>query len=584
MAKARAKISIIDGLAPPQPMLLRSRKREHPSDEVSLTDNIQASVHPQDTGGNNSAEAAAPLQRPQSPVQETTMTSAQQAAEQQQDITAVEKHVKENEVVKAQEETVASPKNDSQLESFRLHTEKNTSKNGKDEEEIMPEECNKSPSQMCTDQLQVSLPTSEESDESCVTALEEQLGARETSHSDLERNRETSQDESSQDVCMVDVKEITKVAVARLPVKKKRRMGMCGLTEKERSHFLQTQKRENVQNGLERVERQMCNNKDDLSTQEEIISSLSLPSSPPPILAASVAEPREAEIRLQSSHCERADRAKTEVSTSDGTSTVCDPGCSEGKSCDAERGPEQTSDSQSDPPVEEELAHLGNPEQQELEGSTAEIMAEIHQKQMEDGLAEVETCYNYPSQNEETEKQKDGSEAAPLQVRGVTITRDEKKEEMTGDAEDSNRARAGTSSTDTQREGFNCGSEELCQAAVTPGGSERSRYCGPDDEPATSSSTMKKEDTQTRDATDPFGSGCLDYVSDSQLNAIVWTEEVMDKDKDRDLGSSDCNEDATDLICGLIRELSSLNRTVMATHREIEHLRRGSKSSRSSTC
>ncbi|KAM7393856.1 hypothetical protein PAMP_020693 [Pampus punctatissimus] len=580
MAKARVKISSIDSLAPPQPRSLRSRKREHPSDEVSLTDNIQTSVHPQDTKGNNSAEAATPLQRPQSSVQEPTMTSAQQAAEQQHDITA--EHVKrtsfyiENEVVKAFEgQKVTSPKNDSQLESFRLHTDKNTSKNGKDEEEIMPEECNKSASQMCTDQLQVFLSTSEEGDESCVTALEEQLGAREISHSDLKRNQETSQDESSQDVCMVDVKEITKVAVARLPVKKKRRMGMCGLTEKERSHFLQTQKREKVQNGLERVERQMYNNKDDLSAQEEIISSLSLPSSPPTIAAASVTEPRETEIILQSSHCERVDRAESEDSTSDGISTVCDPGCSEGKSCEAERGPEQTSDSQSDLPVEEEEAHLGNPEQQELEGSTAEIMAEIHKKQMKDELAEVETCYSYQSQNEETEKQKDGREAAP-QLHCVTITRDEKKEGMTGDAEDSNRAKAGASSTDTQREEFNCGSEELCQAAVTPGGSERKRNCGPDDKPATSSSTMNAEDPQTRDTTGPFGSGCLDYVSDSQLNAIVWTEEVV-MDKDRD-------EDATDLICGLIRELSSLNRTVMATHREIENLRRGSKSSRSSAC
>lgn len=261
--------------------------------------------------------AATPPHHPQSTLQESTSAQQDQAAEQQQDATTEEKHVREiclyleNEVAfEGQEETtISNPKNDPQLESFRVHTENDTSKKEKDKEEIMTEECNKLASQTFTDQLQVFLPTSEEGDEFCATALEEQLGARENSHCDLERNQEISQDETSQDVCMVDVKEITKEAVAGLPAKKKRRMGMCGLTEKERSHFLQTQKCENGKNGLERVERQMCNKKADLLSQEEIISSLSLPSSPPHIQAASVAEPREAEIKLQSSHCKEVDRS-----------------------------------------------------------------------------------------------------------------------------------------------------------------------------------------------------------------------------------------------------------------------------------
>lgn len=129
-------------------------------------------------------------------------------------------------------------------------------------------------------------------------------------------------------------------------------------------------------------------------------------------------------------------------------------------------GPEQTGDSKSDPSAEEEEAHLGNPEQQEFEVSTAEITAEIHQKQMEDG----EDGNDNPSQSEETVKQKYGSEAAPLQVRSVTITRDKKKEQMTGEARNEE---AGAPSTDIQQVGFNCGSVEFCEAAVSPGGSER---------------------------------------------------------------------------------------------------------------
>lgn len=46
--------------------------------------------------------------------------------------------------------------------------------------------------------------------------------------------------------------------------------------------------------------------------------------------------------------------------------------------------------------------------------------------------------------------------------------------------------------------------------------------CGPDDEPAPCPSAMNVEDPQICDTTDQFGSGCLDYVSDSQLNTIVW--------------------------------------------------------------
>ncbi|XP_022611413.1 uncharacterized protein LOC111229378 isoform X3 [Seriola dumerili] len=104
------------------------------------------------------------------------------------------------------------------------------------------------------------------------------------------------------------------------------------------------------------------------------------------------------------------------------------------------------------------------------------------------------------------------------------------------------------------------------------------QQCDPDDERGPS--TVNTERTKTRDTTDPYGSGSLDYVSDSQLNTIVLIEEVVMEEADP--GSSDCHEDATDLICGLIRELSSLNRKVMATHRELENLRRGSKTPRSS--
>lgn len=255
------------------------------------------------------------LQCHQPPLQESTTISAQQhpAAEQscltKQDPTTEEKHAEATNVslknvmviaLEAQEETtVTSPNNDSKIEVFTV-TDNEAKHSGKGKEEITTVDCNKSPSQTCNDQMQ--------GDGSCATALEEQLGAKENSPCNLERNRETSHKECSI-VNMPYVKDVRKEAAAVLPAKKKRRMGMCGLTEKERSHFLQTQKRENGQNGPERAEKQMCNNTADLVAQEEIISSPLLPFSLS-IPEGSLTERNKAEITLQSSHCGGDDRSE----------------------------------------------------------------------------------------------------------------------------------------------------------------------------------------------------------------------------------------------------------------------------------
>ncbi|XP_036795790.1 uncharacterized protein LOC118936517 isoform X1 [Oncorhynchus mykiss] len=104
------------------------------------------------------------------------------------------------------------------------------------------------------------------------------------------------------------------------------------------------------------------------------------------------------------------------------------------------------------------------------------------------------------------------------------------------------------------REGHN-------QAPVTPGGSEENNH---------STTPDLTRDNDDAAVVDPFGVLPLDDVSDSQLNTITLTE------KEEEEG----HEDATELVCGLIRELSYLNRVVMATHRELESLRRGNKTAR----
>ncbi|XP_017312536.1 uncharacterized protein LOC108258434 isoform X2 [Ictalurus punctatus] len=61
-------------------------------------------------------------------------------------------------------------------------------------------------------------------------------------------------------------------------------------------------------------------------------------------------------------------------------------------------------------------------------------------------------------------------------------------------------------------------------------------------------------------------------MTDSQLHKIALSMELEDQPIPE---GCDHQEDATELVRGLIRELSSINRTVMAAHREMELLRRG---------
>ncbi|XP_075320607.1 uncharacterized protein LOC142379348 [Odontesthes bonariensis] len=314
------------------------------------------------------------------------------------------------------------------------------------------------------------------------------------------------------------------------------------------------------------------------------------------IAAGRITEQSKAALELQSSHCGEDDRAESEVNfavaTSDGTSSVCDPGCSEGKGSEAEVGtvpvPELTGNPKSrklteEEEEEEEGENLGNQDLWELKETTAEKMAEMPEEQVKSAKfdpAEVHlssASTSHTSQNEEDDNQ-DAIKATVPQMNSVARTEEEMKGEMVGDAMC---GEEGASSMDTKSEGLNCGSVELCEAAVTPSVPERNDNCDPEDDPAAGPSAGNGEHAQIRNPDDTYRPGCLDDVSDSQLNTIVLNEEEVAETEEQP-DPSDCLEDATDLICGLIRELSTLNRKVMAAHREVENLRRSSKTSRSS--
>ncbi|XP_053712223.1 uncharacterized protein LOC128753979 [Synchiropus splendidus] len=88
------------------------------------------------------------------------------------------------------------------------------------------------------------------------------------------------------------------------------------------------------------------------------------------------------------------------------------------------------------------------------------------------------------------------------------------------------------------------------------------------DEPG--SGLAMNTDHLVKETNDQFGPEADHYVSDSQLNE-AWVEEALPCDE----SPSAYIEDATELVCGLIQELSYLNLTVMSAHRELENLRRG---------
>ncbi|XP_019744702.1 uncharacterized protein LOC109527306 isoform X2 [Hippocampus comes] len=405
-------------------------------------------------------------------------------------------------VIKQQEATVTHPISDFQRQISPLSDD---SKSTKDKEEEKMTKCERTLSQTCT-QL-----TSDKADQSCSTAFEDQQRTKNNLQSDLVRNQKVSPPAPCSE-CMGNSKDDKVESVTEEPAKKRKRMGMCGLTEKERSHFLQISRNVNGQNSRLKVERQIAINK------AEIESSL-LQSSLLPTPVAVIADPREEEV-LHSSQDNATDRPKTAIHMPEEGSVLA---------------PDPTL-SNSNPPVMEKEYCLENPNPQEVDC----------------GSSRLTSC--------------------DVEVQYVAITPDEKMQDVCGDAVDCEEDKADALSVRTQ-EG-DC-SAKLCEAAPS-GVSETNDMPGHDNQHC--SGAVNTEHPSTMSPDDFLGSGCFDFVSDSQLYNIQLIEEQEIKEKV--VEPSGREEDASVLICGLIKELSFLNRTVMAARREIEHLRRGSKKSR----
>ncbi|XP_077426751.1 uncharacterized protein LOC144055034 [Vanacampus margaritifer] len=402
-------------------------------------------------------------------------------------------------VKKQQEATVTHPISHPQLEICPIRDD---SKSRKDKEDKMTKKCEQTLTRACTDQHKGFPLTSEEADQSCSASLEDQQRTKNDFQCELVRNQKASQGGPINE-SMGYSKDDKAEAVAGEPAKKRKRLGMCGLTEKEQSHFLQISK--NV-NSRQKVEEQ-------LSTNEVDIKSSLLTPSLLPTPVANIAEPREEKV-LHSSHDSAADRPETEVhipdAPSDGCISVCMPSLWDKSHAHEEvLTLDPIIDTKSDPPAMEKEYHLENPNPKEVDcGSSSTTSSNV-------------------------------------EVQCVAITTDEKRHDICGDAS---------------------------------GGSEINGMPGHDDDP--SSGAVNTEHPRTMNPTGFLRSGCFDFVTDSQLNNIELIEEEAIKEKVVQPFAGH-EKDASALICGLIKELSFLNRSVMAAHREIENIRRGSKNSRS---
>ncbi|KAM4750406.1 uncharacterized protein FYW61_002355 [Anableps anableps] len=556
-------------MAPPQTRSLSSRKRACSTDEPFQTHDVQAAPLRKDTEG-DIKEAGDNLL--QSDLQHSAAVPDIQREEpfslSKPDDSNLENNSEGTDATdmgnkEKEETTVYDPNHCFELETCGEQAPDCT--NGK---ETRSEACCRSPRQP-----QMFVPASEGDSEPCQAVLEKQ--AVEEEGSNLKRNQDSNNDDPS--FCMSGVKE----SAAGLPAKKKRRMGMCGLTEKERSHFLLVRQHGSAQNGAGSAEKPKSDKTSEPLAVEEDVSPTHLQSTPPHI-SADVIEEREEEPRPP--HGGDDYRAEADVHSavtgSDGTRTTSNPGCSEGRDSEAKEisltDPELSGSTEPTQPAKEgEEKHLENLQPPEVKEATPSKMTQTPETQTRTG-EDLSPKEQTNSLNTSCAKQQEESDAdaAPPQTLCVDGTSDESKLEVT-DVICDDGAEEGASSAATRSADLNCGSENVCEASLAPTVQEMNYSCDPNGDPAAGPSVVHTEGAPTRYPEESSGSECLDYVSDSQLNTIVLIEERKEEPD-----PSDCLEDATELICGLIRELSSLNRKVMVAHRELENLRR--KPSRSS--
>ncbi|XP_036067435.1 uncharacterized protein DDB_G0285291 isoform X4 [Oryzias melastigma] len=316
------------------------------------------------------------------------------------------------------------------------------------------------------------------------------------------------------------------------PAKKRRRMGSCGLTEGERSRILGNS--EKKPSRVKDNEMKVCY---DPVASDTPLRSSSYES------GKKQAEPQQAELQqqeeLQQAELKQAELQQAELQQ-----------------------------------VELKKAELQQAELQQAELKKAELQqAELQQQEelQQAELKKAELQHADENRRAPTEppisslyRADPDSESAPQSTQREHSEGPEENIRLDGEEDappQTVNAEERTSSTEAPTTGHRCGSVE--PPTEIPADSEETCNGGSTDAPAAALGSGRDSHSTH---------GCSDDVSDSQLNTIVFTEELMEDQY--------CLEDASELLCGIISELSSINRRVMAAHRELEKLRRSRKASR----
>ncbi|CAL8330490.1 unnamed protein product [Lota lota] len=602
MGKGTTKNTSNRGLVQPRQRSLRSRKRTFPEEKIALSSNNQTKHNPQDTETNSSTSAALPPCLPQPAQQDTTKRSTQPAQTEEQATDSViaptsflaasacaepvmDRAMKETDCEKS---VLTSCIAAGVLDNLKITQ---LSKHNPDKKEAMEvKEHSRSSSITPMDQRGFVIEAGEDDDaEGCASLC--QRGQMEEENGGNKHQSNKCSRQKSDPVCTADDRE---PVVVRLS-KRRKRMGMCVLTEKERSHFLQKQKheKEKLQRKTEdkRVEDRGCTKDRNMELNEDKPCSCDesnlvaeegnlafVLNSPVPqlIKVGPLTKQSELEKEPLPPICEAVDSSETEAHT---FVTACEE-CS-----DAWNPIDQA-------PVRSELKtdDLTSPSKNCGQGPISDIDVSFpteiagskdEPEKRENLMEDVDKPHHFPTP---------GSATSALQNVLIESENDHREEDQTSqqlmdslartvglsEMVEMERCRHGSQPSHSFTDAGlgrseNIGTQPGTDAAAPSGADENSGFF---DDVGTISSPVATQHLLARETPDLLGFGSFDYISDSQLHNINLIEAQGGQMAYGGSCSSHCLEDATDLVHGLIRELSSLNRIVMATQRKVENLRR----------
>ncbi|XP_030206960.1 uncharacterized protein LOC115540100 isoform X2 [Gadus morhua] len=404
----------------------------------------------------------------------------------------------------------------------------------------------------------------------------------------MEEEEDGNEHQTSDPVCSAEDRESGTEPVEGMLSRKRKRMGVCVLTEKERSHFLKKHENEKLQNEAEekRVGDTGRTGDSDVELEED---------------------PDE------ESHSEAEEGWVVSVLNSPVTQGIKVGPLTEQSELEEEPAPPTggAGDSSSEAACEEgsDAVSPTVPVRSEESDPRARASKDCGRGQLSD--REARLPMEMAGRKDEAEKQENGKEAvaephrAPTQVPSrvnIDITESQRDEVQTPQQPtDSSATTGGLSETQGSRPSHSLMDTGLGRsepigtppgpAAAAPSGGEENGNSGPLEEvdmaaspapqPLLARATphlVEEVDMAVSPAPQPLlaratpdlvGFGPFDYISDSQLQDISLMEAQG--------GGPPSLEDASAQVRGLGQELSYLNRIIMATQRKVELFRRGNR-------